>query len=225
MSNDSTSVDSDSESSSDLILTSQFDQYQHLQNQTQRILRIYIALVAVIVALVGSGLIQRPIVPPVPTKTITIEAGAVELNGMYKSIAENSRIIGGVAMAGGILLILDSLRPIYKILVSEPLYPLMGNSVNNRPARIDGPRIGESEITQYVRQNDQRLRDLNRLLRSLYGRIVQGITLFVFGFVSFISAYSLSGDIIVLSNVLVVLVPIIFAIDRVVSLTQLCTLK
>lgn len=206
--------DSSTRDSYEFVLEAQSDSYSHVQNQAQRILRVLLASIAVVVAFTRTSLYQSlyQILSnlKIPEQQIEVAGGAVtHSSSFYRQFGELNLIIGMLLIVISAFLVADSAIQSFRVLREHPVQPTQERGSPAFALAMRMESIPKSMYQQWARENSQKLERMNRRLQGAYGRVLEAALVFVVSVIILGGVYSGQGHLVALIDWVLVAIGII----------------
>jgi len=150
------------------LLSEQFETHRRLREQAQSIIRMVIAGVGVIVALVGYRLYPEF---QLPSRTLNIASGAVQFNGLLESIAENSLFIAAILAIATFGLLLSAVTKSIDVLAGDGSIPISRHKTIEIEASSQFSDEADRKMVEWILTNDTRLVEAERQVEQSFTHI------------------------------------------------------
>jgi hypothetical protein len=150
------------------LLSEQFETHRRLREQAQSIIRMVIAGVGVIVALIGYRLYPEF---QLPSRTLNIAGGAVQFNGILESMAENSLFTAAILATATFGLLLSAVTKSIDVLAGDGPIPLSRHKTIETEVSIDFSDGANGKMVEWILANDTRLVEAERQVEQSFTHI------------------------------------------------------
>lgn len=150
------------------LLGEQFETHRRLREQAQSIIRMVIAGVGVIVAVIGYRL--YPDFQP-PSQALSIAGGAVQFNGMLERLAENSLFVASLLALAAFGLLFSAVMKSIDVLASDGPVPVSREKTITADV---SPEFGDGaggRVVEWILTNDTRLVEAERQVEQSFSQV------------------------------------------------------
>lgn len=205
--------ESSTRDSYEFVLEGQSDSYTHVQNQAQRILRVLLASIAVVVAFTRTSLYQSLYQLlsnlKIPEQQIKVAGGAVtHSSSFYRQFGELNLIIGVLLTIISAFLVADSAIQSFRVLREHPVQPTQEQGSTAFALAMRMETIPKSMYQQWARENSEKLERMNRRLQGAYARVLEAGLVFVVSVTILGGVYSGQGHLVALIDWILVAIGI-----------------
>jgi hypothetical protein len=166
-----------------LLLNQQIETHHRLREQAQSLIRMVIAGVGVIVALIGYKLFPDF---QLPSRTLTIAGGAVQFNGLLQGMAEDSILVASLFGITALGLLFNAVMKSISVLIDDGPMPISRHKTLDRMVSPRFSDEAQGSLGSWILTNDVRIVEAER-------QVEQSFTLIWASFGMGIAALLLTG--------------------------------